>query len=193
MENSNLRIFAYNSHEPLTTLGNNARIKAEFYVIEGHSGNLLSFTTSEQLNLITLNTLNTVYSIKTNNQYWKNKYPNVFSDKIGKLKNFKLKFHIDKSVKPVQAKQRNHPVHLKTAIEEEIQLFLDEDIIEEVRNEPSEWLSETVKVGTNKVRIFKDMKAADRAVIREKYLIPDVDNIIYKANGMIFFNKIDLN
>ena len=113
LENSNLRIFAYNSHEPLTTLGkfsdmvsyNNARIKAEFYVIEGHSGSLLSFATSQQLNLITLNTLNTVYSIQTNNQYWKNKYPNVFSDKIGKLKNFQLKFYIDKSVKPVQAKQ----------------------------------------------------------------------------------------
>ena len=135
-------------------------------------------------------------TIQTNTQYWKNKYLNVFSDKIGKLKNFQLKFHIDKSVKPVQAKQRNHPFHLKAAIEEEIQRLLDEDIIEEVRNEPSEWLSETVnipKVGTNKVRICIDMKAANRAVIREKYLMPDVDNIIYKANGMKFFNKIDLN
>jgi hypothetical protein len=39
--------------------------------------------------------------------------------------------------------------------------LLDVDIIEEVRNEPSEWLSETVnipKVGTNKVRICIDMK-----------------------------------
>jgi hypothetical protein len=104
---------------------NNARTKAEFYVIEGHSGNLLSYATSEQLNLITLNTSNNVYSIQTNNQYWKNKYPNVFSDKIGKLKNFQLKFHIEKSVKQVQTKQRNHPFHLKAAIEDEIQRLLD--------------------------------------------------------------------
>jgi hypothetical protein len=41
------------------------------------------------------------------------------------------------------------------------------------------------KVGTSKVRIWIDMKAANRAVIREKFLMPDVKNIIYKANGMI--------
>jgi hypothetical protein len=112
------------------------------------------------------------------------------------LKNFQLNFHINKSVKPVQAKQRNHPYHLKAAIEDEIQRLLDEDIIEEIRNEPSEWLSETVNIpkeGTNKVRICIDMKAENRAVIREKYLMPDVDNIIYKANGMKLFNKIDYN
>jgi hypothetical protein len=112
------------------------------------------------------------------------------------LKNFQLKFHIDKSVNPVQAKQRNHPFHLKAAIEEEIQRLLDEDIIEEVRNEPSEWLSETVNIlkeGKNKVRICLDMKAANRAEIPDKFLMPDVDNIIYKANSMKLFNRIDLN
>jgi hypothetical protein len=46
--------------------------------------------------------------------------------------------------------------------------LLDEDIIEDVRNEPSELLSETVNIpkeGTYKVRIYIDMKAANRAVI----------------------------
>ena len=65
---SSLRIYAYNSHEPLHTLGkfsemvsyNNKISNAEFYVIEGYSGNLLSYTTSEQLNLITLNTIHTI-------------------------------------------------------------------------------------------------------------------------------------
>ena len=68
---------------------NNKISNAEFYVLEGYSGNLLSYTTSEQLNLIALNTIQT---IQTNTQYWKNKYPNVFTDKIGKSKNFQLQF-----------------------------------------------------------------------------------------------------
>ncbi len=83
-------------------------------MIEGYIGNLLSYRKSEQLNLITLNT---IHSIQTNTQYWKNKYPNVFTDKKGKLKNFQLQFHIEKSETPVQAKQRNHPFHLKAAID----------------------------------------------------------------------------
>jgi hypothetical protein len=58
------------------------------------------------------------------------------------LKNFKLKFHIDKSVIPVQAKQLNHTFYLKAAIEKEIQRLFGEDIIEEFRNERTEWLSE---------------------------------------------------
>ena len=37
------------------------------------------------------------------------------------------------------------------------------------------------------------MKAANKAIIRQKYLMPDVESIIYKANGMEFFNEIDLN
>jgi hypothetical protein len=36
------------------------------------------------------------------------------------------------------------------------------------------------------------MKAANTALKREKFEMPNVENIIYKANGMQFFNKIDL-
>ena len=44
-------------------------------------------------------------------------FQKVFSGKIGKLKDYQLKLRIDGSVKPIQAKSRNKPFHLRKAIE----------------------------------------------------------------------------
>jgi len=42
------------------------------------------------------------------------KFPTVFSGKIGMLRNFVLKLHIDKSVKPLQAAPRkSHSIDAK--------------------------------------------------------------------------------
>ena len=45
------------------------------------------------------------------------KYPSVFQNKIGKLKNHLFKLHIDRNVKQVRQKRRPTPIHLRTGIE----------------------------------------------------------------------------
>jgi len=111
------------------------------------------------------------------------------------LRNFVLKLHIDKSVKPLQAAPRNKPFHRRKAIEDQIQKKLNEDIIEEVVGEPTEWLAETVerpKAGSSEIRMCTDMKLANRAILREKYEMPNIETIIHSANGMKFYSKVDL-
>ena len=54
------------------------------------------------------------------------------------MQNFEVELHIDPNVKPIQAKVRNKPFHLRKAIEEEIKQKFDNDIIKEVSNEPTE-------------------------------------------------------
>ncbi len=64
-----------------------------------------------------------------------------------------------------------------------------------MNGEPTEWLSETVNVPkeeTKEIRICIDMKAAKTAIKREQFEMQNLENLIYKANGMKFFNKIDL-
>jgi hypothetical protein len=84
------------------------------------------------LKIVKINSVETIETNLKDIQYWKDKFPSVFSGKIGKLKDFQLKLHIDTSVKPIQARPRNHPFHLLAAINAEIELMLKEDIIEEV-------------------------------------------------------------
>ena len=151
------------------------------------SGNLLTYNTGKDLQII--NIVNTVKSENNENnvESWKAKYPEVFSGKIGKLENFKLKLHIDKTVKPVQAAQRNHPFHLRKDIDKHLDSLLEQDIIEEVKGIPTTWLSETVNVkkeGSKDIRMCIDMKAANTAIQSEKYEMPNIENLIYKATGM---------
>ena len=68
------------------------------------------------------------------------KYPSVFQNKIGKLKNHLVKLHIDRNVKPVRQKRRPTPIHLRTGIEKAINQMIADDIIEPV-NGPTPWVS----------------------------------------------------
>ena len=197
-------LYSYSSTKPLKILGKfetqikykNRKCMDEIVVAEGNFGNLLGYQTCKNLGLITIVEELVDDTKHTNNvEFWKAKYPEVFSGKIGKLKDVKLKLHIDASIKPIQAKQRHHPIHLQKQIEEEIQNLLDQDIIEKVENKPTEWLSEIVTVkkkDSDAIRICTDMKAANRAIKRENYQMPTIESIIQKSNGMKYFNKFDL-
>lgn len=144
-----------------------------------------------------LNNVEVSSKLASNNnlEHWKSNFPAVFSSKVGKLKDFQLKLHIDKSVKPIQVKPRNKPFHLRKAIDEQIKLKLSQEIIEEVIGEPTDWLSETViipKHDSKEIRLCTDMKAANSAIKRERYQMPNIEDIIYKSNGMEIYSKIDL-
>ena len=204
LENYTKPIYGYGSKTPLITVGKFSTsikvkdriVKADFVVMKGTSGNLLSYSTCKDLGLIEiLNSIDNAGQAVKDMSYWKKKFPDVFTDKVGTYKDFLLELHIDRSVKPIQAKPRNKPFHLRKAIDKEIERKLKAGIIEEVVGEPTLWLSETVvvpKEGTNKVRLCTDMTAANTAIKREKYEMPDVEHIIYEANGMEVFRRIDL-
>ncbi|CAF1043728.1 unnamed protein product [Brachionus calyciflorus] len=200
--------YAYGSKEPIQTIGKfsaklkilNKEIDAEFVVTKGDSGSLIGFPSCSKLGVDPVAQI--VNSIQTNNvesdfkDFYKSKYPNVFSDKIGKLKDFQLTLHIDKSIKPTQAKPRNIPFHLREAVEKQLKIKIENEIIEKVENEPTSWLSETVRIpkkDSQEIRLCIDTTAVNAAILSEKYQMPNIEDIIYASNGMKFFSKIDLN
>ena len=99
----NVRVYAYLSESPIRCIGkfnaqieaNNKTTTASFVVTKNDGECLLSYETARELGLVTIvNTLR-IEDLKC-------KYPQLFSDKIGKLDKYQLKLHIDESVKPTQ-------------------------------------------------------------------------------------------
>ena len=157
----------------------------KFHVVKGNSGSLLGYTTAEELGLVII-----CNNIKDPSA----KYPNLFKG-IGKLKDTMVKIHIDETVQPVAQKCRRTPFHLRDKVEKEIQKLLDEDIIEKVGGEPTPWVSPIVtppKKEPGAIRICVDMRAANKAVLRERHQMPTVDELITDLNGSTVFSKLDL-
>ena len=204
--------YGYGTNKPLDIIGkfetdikiNSSIIKANFLVIKNGHCCILSKQTALDLNLIQFNF--GVSEIKANikddvqvkyDKELRSLYSDVFQNKIGKLKNFKMKFQVDETIEPVQDKFRHTPFNLRDKIERELNEIVENDIIERV--EPTEqgeisWLSQIVPVKkpNDRIRICVDAKKVNKAIKRIKTHTPTIDDLCYRLNGSKFISKIDL-
>ena len=81
----------------------------------------------------------------------------------------------------------------KKGVEEELDKLEDLGVIEKVQ-EPTPWISPLVVVPkTNgSVHLCLDMRRVNEAVIRERHMIPKLDELLQDINGATVFSKIDL-
>ena len=102
--------------------------------------------------------------------------------------------HIDKRVPPVAQTTRRTPFHLRGKVEKEIQQLLRDDIIEEVTNESTPWVSPIVTPPKKNgdVRLCVDMREANKAIERERHPLPTMEELINDLNGATVFSKLDL-
>ncbi|GFN79083.1 Pol polyprotein [Plakobranchus ocellatus] len=186
---SSTAIFGYNSDQRLTVLGcftttvkhRQKNTTAKFFVVDGNSGssNLLSGDTLEKLGLIKyLNQVNV---------------PTDLYSGFGKIKDLKIKLHIDDQVPPKGQAHRRIPYHTRKDVEREIKRLEEADIIESVEG-PTPWVSPIVIVPkkTGGVRLCVDMREANKAIKRERHPMPTIDDMIHNLNGAKFFSRIDL-
>ena len=120
-------------------------------------------------------------------------YPNLFKG-IGNLKGVEVKLHIDKEVTPVAQQARQIPFHLHKQVEKELEDLEAQGIIEDVED-PTPWVSPLVIIPKKKgeVRLCIDMRMANNAIKRERYLTPTTDDLIRTLNGATVFSKLDLH
>ena len=206
------KAFPYSSSKPVTFKGKFQAVietkkryaVATFFVINSsNSGNLLSAQTAQELGLISLN-LCKLAANNTPNLPQKqdkaltsivNKYSNVFNG-LGKLKHQQITLNIDETVQPTAEAQRRIPYHIREKVKHAIHQLVADDIIEKVpHTQATPWISAIVAVpkkdGT--VRICVDMRKANCAIQRVRYLIPTVADISQALNGCKFFSKLDLS
>ncbi|CAC5416418.1 unnamed protein product [Mytilus coruscus] len=160
----------------------------KFYVVKGGHGALIGYPTASQLGLVKI-----IQPI--NIQAPKLRYPEVFRDEIGKYKGGSVKLHIDTNIRPMAQRNRKTAFHLRPKVEKEIHKLLEQDIIEKIGNTPTPWVSPIVtppKKNPDEIRLCVDMREANKAIIRERHLLPTVEELIHDLNNASIFSKIDL-
>ena len=196
-------VYSFDNPNPMKTLGVfkakvtalDRTVEAKFVVCEGVRDNLLSYWTSVGLGLLPEIR---VASVSPLNQEIFDRYPKLFSGKIGKLKGHQVVLHIDKSVQPVAAKARQIPFHLIEPAIKALKKMEENDVIEYVVNEPTDWVSEPVLVPNPKpgdpdaVRVTIDGRAMNKAIKRIRHNLPTIEQLAAKVNGAKFISKLDL-
>lgn len=181
------------------------QIVGEILVIKGQAQSLLSYFHSKALELIRLpdTIMNTTDHIEknasttaawtTSNNQLKTMYPEVFSDKLGKLKNVKIKLDIDSSVRPVRQKQRHTPYHIRGKVGEKLIKMEREGVLRRVKG-PTPWVSNIVPVlkGNGEYRICADNRQANEAILNTKHPMPMPEDLNMELNGAQVFSKIDI-
>jgi hypothetical protein len=87
---------------------------------------------------------------------------------------------------------RRVPIPLLQKVKEELQRLKEAGVIEEIQ-EPTDWCAPMVPVlkRNNSVRICTDYKQLNKAVKRERYMLPTLDDILHKLQGAKVFSKLD--
>ena len=167
-----------------------------FYVAKGSSSSILSWTTSQTLNLIkAVSTVEPPVNLPPDAPDFLKEFPNLTSG-MGKYKGEPARIHVDESVKPLAQPHRRVPFHVRKQVEEKLKQLENDDIIERVEG-PTPWVSPIVVVPKpnkpNEIRICVDMRSLNKAIIRERHIIPTIDDVVSDLNGCKVFSKIDLN
>ena len=91
---------------------------------------------------------------------------------------------------------RRVPFHLRKNVEKELNSLLSQDIIEKAEGKETLWLSPIVVVtkpsDPSKVRICVDMRRANHAILRERFMMPSLDDLIHDVNVAVMFTRLYL-
>ena len=121
------------------------------------------------------------------------KYPAVFDGGVGLLKGT---YHIrlDTSVDPVQHAPRRVPVPLRECLKETLDTLVQEDILAQVE-QPTPWISSMVIVPKKdgSLRICLDPKDLNKAILREHYPLPTIEDIATRLHGAKVFTILDVS
>ena len=89
---------------------------------------------------------------------------------------------------------RRVPFHLREKVDKKLDELLAADIIEEVPEGLTSWISPLVIIPKpdGDIRVCADMRRANEAIVRERHPIPSVKELLHRLNGSTMFRKLDL-
>ena len=169
--------------------------KVHFEIVEHASTSLLSGRASEALQLIHFNqeylmqVNHSSYPSPLNQEQVLHEYHDVFSG-LGKLPGT---YHIDldPNVKAVQENPRRVPIPVKDELKRKINELEAMSVIAKV-TKPTPWISNMVVVRKpNKLRLCLDPLHLNKAIIRNHYPTPTVEDIAPKLTKAKVFSVVD--
>ena len=203
LEKTTKRFLAYGQQTPLTCWGRfKASLKAGMrvinsyvYVIQGQVESLLG-----RQSCLALEIYKEVKHVKQTNfekiedpklNSLLKEYDDIFHG-LGQITNYAHKIKIDPDVKPVSQRLRRIPFSQLDKVDAEIDKLLNDDVIEETP-EPSPWVSNLVIVPkpSGDLRVCCDYRDLNKAIIRERFILPKVEDTLHALQGSKYLAKID--
>ena len=121
------------------------------------------------------------------------RYPENFSG-LGKLKNHKVKLHINSDNKPVTVQQRSIPYHVKEQADQALNKMIKDDVIEpHSENDPAPLIPNvaTVPKPDGNIGMILDARNLSKAIESTNLPIPQHEDIKVKLTGCKIFSNMD--
>ncbi|KAL5486983.1 hypothetical protein EMCRGX_G019531 [Ephydatia muelleri] len=159
----------------------------EFFVADTSQNPILGLNASQELNLVKV-VMNVNMQMNAIQQ---------FKDVFSGLGCLKQPYHIklDPTVKPVISPPRNQPVTIRDRLKTELNKMESMGVIVAVE-EPTDWVNSLVvveKPKTKQLRICLDPRPLNKAIMREHFQLPTLDDIATRLHGAKVFSKLDAN
>lgn len=164
--------------------GRSYKKETTFYVVKGGQQCLLGRTTATDLGVLFVG-LPSTHGVSMLQSSAKHPFP--------KIKGIKVSIPIDHSVSPVCQHPRRPPIALTARIEDKLNSFLANDIIEPVEG-GCKWVSPLVTVvkDNGDLRLCVDMRRANTAIVRERHLMPTIEDFLPRFTSAKFFSRLDI-
>lgn len=170
--------FAYRTK--IRVSGSTNSITADFFVVKNGKRSLLGRSTPNDLKVLIVGAQ--VNSCK------------ITSDKtFPKVPGIKIKFSIDANMPPARNAYYNIPAAYREGARRRLLEMEASGIIERVTTAPK-WISgmSAVAKGKDDFRLVVNMRAPNRAIKREYFRLPVLDEMKIKLHGAKYFTKLDL-
>ena len=178
---------------------NNRKYNVKFTVVEDSFMPLIGLATAVKMNLIKVLERNmevvAAVNVKPTEKQTSvvDKFPDVFDGKIGSLPG-EVSLKTKPDAVPVVMPGRRTPLSLRDQLQEELNRMEKEGVIAKV-SEPTPWLSQSVIVHkrNKSIRLCIDPKELNKVLIRERYVMPTLDEKVHELGNSRIFTKADLS
>ncbi|GAB1598786.1 hypothetical protein Ahia01_000155800 [Argonauta hians] len=176
----------------LTNPANNDRNLVEFVVVKENYIPLLGAGTSTKMKLVTIHKENIeqIFSVMSGDKFKEAK--DIFNDELGSFKG-KIKLTVNENVTPVVMPSRRVPLALRPKLKVELKRLESLGVITPV-NEPTPWVSQIAitQKKSGKLRVCLDPQELNKALLREHYTLPVLEDSLHELSKSKVFSKADL-
>ena len=169
----------------------------EFYVVPRHKQPILGAAACQLMNLLTVRTENILVNDtkfhepgNITREYLIRTYEDIFKG-YGKLDGT-VHLETDPDVQPVRLPLRKLPIAVKEKVRIELERMTEAEIITPV-SKPTTWISALLVVmkPDGRVRVCLDSKPLNKALKRNHYLLPVMDDILPELQSAKIFSTVD--
>ena len=160
----------------------------DFYVVDTTQDPILGLAASQELGIVKI-----VLNIDSDSNHFINMHPKLFQG-LGCLQN-PYQIQIDPSITPVVSPSRNQPAAIRGRLKETLDEMEAMDVIRKV-DEPTAWVNSLVvveKPKSRKLRVCLDPRPLNKAIRREHFHLPTLEDITTRLTGACIFSKLDAN